>query len=224
MWRSPATSFVGYRPSGITDRLLDWAELEHFQEKWEPVFRFENATTQEARPHAFEQRGLSMILGMSVGAFTILHVIITVVAIGSGLIAVGGMFASNSLPVTTALFLFTTALTSLTGFLFPIHGFTPALGVGIVACVILAVALFALYKEHLAGAWRWIYVITAVVSLYLNVFVLVAQSFMKVSALNALAPTQTEPPFAVTQAAVLAIFILIALIAVTKFRPPKAQM
>jgi hypothetical protein len=82
-----------------------------------------------------------MILGMSVGAFTILHVIVTLVAIGSGLIVVGGMFASNSLPVTTALFLFTTALTSLTGFLFPIHGFTPALGVGIVGCVILAILL-----------------------------------------------------------------------------------
>src|SRR5215813_5582065 len=100
---------------------------------------------------ALQQRGLSMILGMSVGAFTILHVIITLVAIGSGLIVVGGMFASNRLPVTTAIFLFTTALTSLTGFLFPIHGFTPALGVGIVACVILAVALFALYKENLVG-------------------------------------------------------------------------
>ena len=165
-----------------------------------------------------------MILGMSVGAFTILHVIITLVAIGSGLIVVGGMFASNRLPVATAIFLFTTALTSLTGFLFPIHGFTPALGIGIVACVILAVALLALYKEHLVGAWRWIYVITAVVSLYLNVFVLVVQSFVKVSALNALAPTQTEPPFAVTQAAVLAIFILIALIALLKFRPAQAQM
>src|SRR5215469_5873102 len=162
-----------------------------------------------------------MILGMSVGAFTILHVIITLVAIGSGLIILGGMFASNKLPVTTALFLFTTALTSLTGFLFPIHGFTPALGVGIVACVILAIALFALYKEHLVGGWRWIYVITAVVSLYLNVFVLVVQSFVKVSALNALAPTQTEPPFAVTQAAVLVVFILIALISVIKFQPPK---
>ena len=88
---------------------------------------------------------------MSVGAFTILHVIITLVAIGSGLIVVGGMFASDRLPVTTALFLFTTALTSVTGFLFPIHGFTPALGVGILACVVLAVALFALYKEHLVG-------------------------------------------------------------------------
>ena len=160
-----------------------------------------------------------MILGMSVGAFTVLHVVITLVAIGSGLIVVGGMFASHKLPVTTALFLFTTALTSVTGFLFPIHGFTPALGVGIVACVILAVALFALYKEHLTGAWRRIYVITAVASLYLNVFVLVVQSFVKVSALNALAPTQSEPPFAITQAVVLAIFILIALIAVVRFRP-----
>ena len=163
-----------------------------------------------------------MILGMSVGAFTLLHVIITLIAIGSGLIVVGGMFASNKLPGTTALFLFTTALTSVTGFLFPIHGFTPALGVGIVACAILAVALFALYKERLAGAWRRIYVFTAILSLYLNVFVLVAQSFMKVSALNALAPTQSEPPFAITQAVVLAIFILIGLIALVKFRPVTA--
>ena len=160
-----------------------------------------------------------MILGMSVGAFTLLHVIITLVAIGSGLIVVGGMFASNKLPGTTAMFLLTTALTSVTGFLFPIHGFTPALGVGILACVILAVALFALYKQRLVGGWRWVYVITAIASLYLNVFVLVVQSFVKVSALNALAPTQSEPPFAITQAAVLAIFILIILIAAVKFRP-----
>jgi hypothetical protein len=163
-----------------------------------------------------------MILGMSVGAFTLLHVIITLVAIGSGLIVVSGMFASQRLPGTTALFLFTTVLTSVTGFLFPIHGFTPALGVGILACVIMVVALFALYKEHLVGAWRWIYVIAAIVSLYFNVFVLVVQSFMKVSALNALAPTQSEPPFAITQAAVLVIFILIGLIAVAKFRPVTA--
>ena len=160
-----------------------------------------------------------MILGMSIGAFTLLHVVITLVEIGSGLIVVGGMFASNRLPLTTALFLFTTALTSVTGFLFPIHGLTPALRVGILACVILAVALFALYKKHLAGAWRWVFVITAVASLYLNVFVLVVQSFVKVSALNALAPTQSEPPFTITQAVVLAIFILIALIAAMKFRP-----
>ena len=165
-----------------------------------------------------------MILGMSLGAFTILHVIITLVAIGSGLIVVGGMFGSNTLPVTTALFLLTTALTSVTGFLFPIHGFTPALGVGIVASAVLIVALIALYGKRLSGAWRWIYVITAVVSLYLNVFVLVVQSFVKVSALNALAPTQTEPPFAITQATVLTIFILITLIAIIKFRPHGARM
>jgi hypothetical protein len=178
-----------------------------------------NVAHSSACERVDQQRELSMILGMSVGAFTILHVIITLIAMGSGLIVVGGMFASHRLPVTTALFLFTTALTSVTGFLFPIHGFTPALGVGIVACVILVVALFALYKEHLVGAWRWIYVITAVASLYLNVFVLVVQSFVKISALNALAPTQSEPPFAITQAVVLVIFILIALIAVITFRP-----
>jgi hypothetical protein len=163
-----------------------------------------------------------MILGMSIGAFTILHVTITLVAIGSGLIVVGGMFASHRLPVTTALFLLTTALTSITGFLFPIRGFTPALGVGLVACVVLAIALFALYKERLVGAWRWIYVITAVASLYFNVFVLVVQSFVKVSALNALAPTQSEPQFAITQAVVLAVFILITVIAIVTFRPDTA--
>ena len=163
-----------------------------------------------------------MILGMSVGAFTLLHVVITLVAIGSGLIVVGGMFASHKLPGTTALFLFTTALTSVTGFLFPIRAFTPALGVGIVACVILAFAVFSLYKERLVGVWRPVYVITAIVSLYLNVFVLVAQSFMKVSGLNALAPTQSEPPFAITQGVVLVIFIIIALIAVVRFRPVTA--
>jgi len=160
-----------------------------------------------------------MILGMSVGAFTLLHVAITLIAIGSGLIVVGGMLASNKLPNMTAVFLLTTALTSVTGFLFPIHGFTPALGVGAFACVILAIAVFALYKEHLEGVWRPVYVLTAVASLYLNVFVLVAQSFMKVAALNVLAPTQSEPPFAITQVVVLAIFVVLALIAVAKFRP-----
>ena len=160
-----------------------------------------------------------MIIGMSIPAFTLLHVIITLIAIGSGLIVVGGMFASRRLPGTTALFWLTTLLTSVTGFLFPIHGFTPALGVGGVACVILAIALVAYYLKHLAGAWRWIYVVTAIPSLYLNVFVLVAQSFVKVAALNALAPTQSEPPFAIAQGATLAIFILIGLIALVKFHP-----
>jgi hypothetical protein len=123
------------------------------------------------------------------------------------------------LPGTTALFLLTTVVTSVSGFLFPIHGFTPALGVGIVSCVILAIALFAYYGKHLIGAWRWIYVVTAIAALYFNAFVVVVQSFIKVAALNALAPTQSEPPFAITQAAVLAIFVLIGIIALVKFRP-----
>ena len=162
-----------------------------------------------------------MILGMSIPAFTLLHVIISLIAIGSGLIAVGGMFASRRLPATTALFLLTTVLTSVTGFLFPIHGFTPGLGVGIISCVILAVALFAYYGKRLMGAWRWIYVSTAIAALYFNVFVLVVQSFTKVAALNALAPTQSEPPFVIAQIAVIAIFILLGLIAVITFRPMK---
>src|SRR5882757_1270732 len=101
-----------------------------------------------------QRRDGVMILGMSIPAFTLLHVIISLIAIGSGLIAVGGMFASHRLPCTTALFLLTTILTSVTGFLFPIHGFTPALGFGAVSCVLLAIALFALYVKHAMGAWR----------------------------------------------------------------------
>jgi uncharacterized membrane protein len=106
--------------------------------------------------------------------------------------------------------------------LFPIHSFTPALGVGIISCVILAVALFAYYGKGLSGAWRWIYVVTAIVALYFNVFVVVVQSFIKVGALNALAPTQSEPPFMITQAAVLAIFVLIGIGALICFRPNPA--
>jgi hypothetical protein len=164
-----------------------------------------------------------MILGLSIGAFTLLHVAISLIAIGSGLIAVGGMFASSRLPVTTAIFLLTTILTSVGGFFFPIHGFTPALGVGGVSCVILVIALVAYYGQKLAGAWRWIYVVTAIAALYLNVFVTVVQSFVKIAALNALAPTQSEPPFFITQAAVLAIFAVIGIAALVTFRPYSAR-
>jgi hypothetical protein len=160
-----------------------------------------------------------MILGLSIPAFTLLHVIISLIAIGSGLIVVGGMFASNRLPGTSAFFLFTTLLTSATGFLFPIHGFTPALGVGIVSCLILGVALFSYYGKRLIGPWRWIYAVTAVAALYVNLFVLIVQSFIKVAALNALAPTQSEPPFVIAQTAVMLTFILIGIIAAIKFRP-----
>jgi hypothetical protein len=162
-----------------------------------------------------------MILGMSISAFTLLHVVITLVAIVSGLIAVGGMSASNRLPRTSALFLATTVLTSVTGFLFPIRGFTPALGVGIVSCAILVIALFAYYRECLTGAWRWIYAVTAIAALYLNIFVLLVQGFIKVAALNALAPTQSEPPFVISQIVVMAAFVLIGIVATIKFRPVK---
>jgi uncharacterized membrane protein len=163
-----------------------------------------------------------MILGMSIPAFTLLHLVISLIGIGSGLIAVGGMFASHRLPVTTALFLLTTVLTSVTGFLFPIHGFTPGLGVGIISCVILMIALYANYGKHLTDAWRWIYVITAIAALYFNIVVLIVQSFQKVAALTVLAPTQSEPPFLIAQVAMMAIFILIAIVALIKFRPAKA--
>ena len=165
-----------------------------------------------------------MILGMSVEAFTVLHVVITLVAIGRGLIVIGGMFASHKLPGTTALFLLTTALTSLTGFLFPITSFTPALGVGILACVILAIALLALYKEHLVGAWRPIYVITAIASLYLNVFVLVVQVFVKIPFFKALAPTQAEPPFAIGQGIVLLVFVALGMLALRRFHPGRGGL
>ena len=163
-----------------------------------------------------------MIIGMSIPAFTLLHVIITLVAIGSGLVVVGGILASRALPLTTALFLLTTVLTSVTGFMFPINGFTPGLGVGAISCALLAVALYAIYVKRLAGGWRWIYVVTAIAALYLNVFVLVFQSFLKVAALNALAPTQSEPPFTYTQGGVLIVFIMLTVAALRGFHPAGA--
>ena len=160
-----------------------------------------------------------MVLGMSIETFTLLHVVISLVGIATGLVALGGMLSGNRLPGWTAVFLGTTVLTTVTGFLFPITAFTPALGVGILSSLILAVALAALYAFHLAGAWRPIYVITAIAALYLNVFVLVVQSFQKLSVLQPLAPTQSEPPFLFAQGAVLALFVLAGVLALMRFRP-----
>jgi hypothetical protein len=154
---------------------------------------------------------------MSLQTFTIVHVIITLVAIATGVIVLFGMIGSKRLPGLTAIFLLTTVLTSVTGFMFPIGGFTPALGVGAISLVIL---LIALYGKHLTGAWRWIYVATAVTALYFNVFVLIVQSFQKVPFLHVLAPTQSnEPPFLIAQTAALAIFVVLGVIAALKFRP-----
>jgi hypothetical protein len=160
-----------------------------------------------------------MILGMSVETFTIVHVVISLVAIASGIVVLIGMLGSHRMPGWTGFFLLTTVLTSVTGFLFPIRGFTPAIGTGIVSCLVLAVALYALYGKHLAGAWRWIYVATAAAALYLNVLVLIVQSFQKIPALKPLAPTQSEPPFLVAQLVALIAFLIVGTIAALRFRP-----
>ena len=160
-----------------------------------------------------------MILGgMSLQTFTVLHVIISLIAIASGLIVLFGMLGSKRLAGWTALFLLATILTSVTGFMFPIHGFTPALGTGIVSLVVLAIALLALYGKRLAGNWRWMYVATAVTALWFNVLVLIVQAFQKVASLNAMAPTQSEPPFLIAQSGALAIFVVLGVVAGIKFR------
>lgn len=162
-----------------------------------------------------------MIFGLSIAAFTLLHVVITVIAISAGFVVLGGMFASNALGCWTAIFLLFTVLTSLTGFLFPITVFTPALGTGIVASIVLIFTLLALYGFRLQGRWRTIYVVTAVTSLYLNVFVFIVQSFQKVTFLQPWAPTQSEPPFLIAQAATLLTFVVLGWIALTKFHPER---
>ena len=159
-----------------------------------------------------------MILGMSVAAFTQFHVIISLIAIFSGIIVVWGMLGARRMPGMTALFLITTVATSVTGFFFPVHHFMPSHGVGIISLIALPIAMYALYGRHLAGAWRWIYVVTSLFALYLNVFVLVVQSFLKVPALKALAPTQTETPFKLAQLLVLLAFAVLIFAAVLRTR------
>ena len=163
-----------------------------------------------------------MILGMSTADFTLLHVVISVIAITSGFIVLGGMYAPRRLPGWTELFLVTTALTSVTGFFFPNAKITPAQVFGAVSLIVLVLTLVALYGFHLRGAWRWIYAGGAVVLLYLNVFVVVAQLFAKVPALQVLAPTQSEPPFLVTELIVLAVFVVLGILALVKFHPERA--
>ena len=151
--------------------------------------------------------------------YTIIHTLISLVAIFTGFVVLFGMLAGKRLDGWTKWFLITTVLTSVTGFFFPFHGFTPAHGVGIISLIVLAIAGFARYPRHLAGHWRWIYVVTAVIALYFNVFVGVVQAFLKVPILHALAPTQTEPPFKLTQLLVLGIFVLLGIVAAIRFRP-----
>ena len=150
--------------------------------------------------------------------YTIIHVLISLVGIFTGLIVLFGMLAGKRLDGWTRWFLITTVLTSVTGFFFPFHGFTPAIGVGVISLLVLAIAIYARYPRHLAGAWRWIYVVTAVIALYFNVFVGIVQAFEKIPALKIIAPTQTEPPFKLAQLIVLAFFIVFAIAAATRFR------
>jgi len=156
--------------------------------------------------------------------YTIIHVLISLVGIFTGLIVLFGMLAGKRLDGWTKWFLVTTVLTSVTGFFFPFHGFTPAIGLGIISLLVLAIAIYACYPRQLAGHWRWIYVVGAVISLYFNVFVGIVQSFEKIPALTAMAPTQTEPPFKLTQLVVLALFIVLGIVAAIRFRPAPASV
>jgi len=156
--------------------------------------------------------------------YTIVHVLISLVGIFTGLIVLFGMLAGNRLDIWTKWFLITTVATSVTGFFFPFHGFTPAIALGIMSLIVLALAIFARYPRQLAGHWRWIYVVGAVIALYFNVFVGIVQSFEKIPALKAIAPTQTEQPFKLTQLLVLALFIVFAIAAAIRFRPAPAGM
>ena len=154
--------------------------------------------------------------------FTLIHVVISVLGIFAGLVVVGGLMAGARLDGWTGLFLVTTILTSVTGFGFPFTKVGPPHVVGAISLVVLAVCLAALYWKRLQGGWRATYVITAVAALYLNVFVLVVQLFGKTPALAQLAPTQQEPPFAVTQALTLALFVWLGWAALRGFRAAKA--
>jgi hypothetical protein len=158
-----------------------------------------------------------MILGMTLATFTLFHVVISLVGIASGLIVAYGLLGGKRFDTWTAIFLLFTVLTSVTGFLFPISHLTPGLVVGIISLVVLAFAILARYALHLNGIWRVAYVISAILALYLNVFVLVAQLFLKVPALKALAPTGKEPPFLIAQLTVMAAFVVLTVLAAKRF-------
>jgi hypothetical protein len=158
-----------------------------------------------------------MILGMTLSTFTLFHVVLSLVGIASGLIVVYGLMTGKRLDTWTAIFLIFTVLTSVTGFLFPFTHLLPSQVVGILSLLMLATAIFARYPRRLAGAWRRIYVICAMVALYLNCFVLVVQMFLKVPALHALAPKGNEPPFLIAQLVLLAIFVWLTIVAARRF-------
>ena len=160
-----------------------------------------------------------MVLGMSLGTFTLIHVLISLAAIASGIVVIYGFLTNQRFNRLTTFFLVTTGLTSLTGFLFPFTSATPAIKLGIISLGVLAIAVVTRYLLHLT--WRKTFVIAACMALYFNVFVLVVQSFEKVPSLRALAPTQKEPPFAVAQIVVLLLFVVLTGFAAKRFRPAR---
>lgn len=162
-----------------------------------------------------------MILGMSPLVFV--HVAISILGILTGFIAIFGMIAGQRLDGWTAVFLGSTLLTSLTGFVLPAHRLMPSHILGILSVLVLALAIPARYAKQLAGAWRKVYAVGACIALYLNVFVLVAQLFMKVPALHAMAPNGAEPPFLISQGTVLLVFIGLTIAATVRFRPESAH-
>jgi hypothetical protein len=161
---------------------------------------------------------------MLLQVYTLAHVAISLVGIASGVAVVIGMLARQRLDRWTAVFLTTTIATSVTGFGFPVDRFLPSHGVGILSLLVLGVAVYARYTRQLAGSWRSAYVIGAVAALYLNVFVGIVQTFQKVPALHALAPTQSEPPFVSTQAVTLAVFVVAGIAAAVRFRSNPAPV
>jgi len=159
-----------------------------------------------------------MILGMTTATYTFVHVLISLIGIGSGFIVLYGLLSRKQLDGWTALFLATTVATSVTGFGFPAHKLLPSHVIGILSLVVLTLAIFARYIFHLAGAWRRVYIVGAIVALYFNVFVAIVQAFEKNPMLKALAPTQKEAPFVATQLLVMASFIVLGIVAVKKSR------
>jgi|SRR3954451_24676141 hypothetical protein len=159
-----------------------------------------------------------MMLGLSLSTFTLLHTIISIIGILSGLLVLLAMLAGRLNSRWTSTFLATTVLTSVTGFMFPVHKFLPSHGVGTLSLLVLAITIPALYVFHLSGGWRRVYIIGATIALYFNVFVLVVQAFLKVPPLHALAPTGSEPAFLIVQAIVLAVFVYLGIVALRKSR------
>ncbi len=159
-----------------------------------------------------------MVRGLTLETFTAIHVVLSLIGIGAGLVVLVGLTVGRHLGVWAALFLATTVLTCVTGFGFPVDHVLPSHIVGVLSLVVLALAIVALYALHLRGAWRAIYVVSAGLALYFNVFVGVVQAFLKVSALHALAPQQTEAPFVVAQLLVLVVFIVLTVVAARRLR------